>query len=242
MRHQDILWAQETLSLFLFHRTVCYTGDQAIDVPFWQTTKYGIKIDPLTCESPDLPFASGIHTDMRKGHDGLATLIQEHLKKDPFSGHPFVFRGKNTSLLKIPFGMARGFACSPSESTVETSGGRVGGARWLGAAVAGATRDAARSDRLAYAGALLATASGQVKFAAKTQQIEGSCCSDTADVVEDRDGEIEHLHSIIKQLQRAQVGYRSVNRLGKLEAPIGREFWKPFYRVAGLQRSSPRQV
>ena len=30
------------------------------------------------------------HTDMRKGLDGLATLIQEHLKKDPFSGHLFV--------------------------------------------------------------------------------------------------------------------------------------------------------
>jgi transposase len=25
------------------------------------------------------------HTDMRKGLDGLATLIQEHLKKDAFS-------------------------------------------------------------------------------------------------------------------------------------------------------------
>ena len=24
------------------------------------------------------------HTDMRKGLDGLGTLIQEHLKKDPF--------------------------------------------------------------------------------------------------------------------------------------------------------------
>ena len=38
------------------------------------------------------------HTDMRKGLDGLATMIQEHLKKDPFSGHLFVFRGKNASL------------------------------------------------------------------------------------------------------------------------------------------------
>ena len=54
------------------------------------------------------------HTDMRKGLDGLATLIQEHLKKDPFSGHLFIFRGKNTSLLKILFGMGRGCACSPS--------------------------------------------------------------------------------------------------------------------------------
>lgn len=43
------------------------------------------------------------YTDMRKGLDGLATLIQEHLKKDPFSGHLFVFRGKNASLLKILF-------------------------------------------------------------------------------------------------------------------------------------------
>jgi len=43
------------------------------------------------------------HTDMRKGLDGLATLIQEHLKRDPFSGHLFVFRGKNASLLKILF-------------------------------------------------------------------------------------------------------------------------------------------
>jgi transposase len=40
---------------------------------------------------------------MRKGLDGLATLIQEHLKKDPFSGHLFVFRGKKVSLLKILF-------------------------------------------------------------------------------------------------------------------------------------------
>ncbi|MFD9897348.1 IS66 family insertion sequence element accessory protein TnpB [Mesorhizobium sp. NPDC059025] len=31
----------------------------------------------------------------------MATLIQEHLKKDPFCGHLFVFRGKNASLLKV---------------------------------------------------------------------------------------------------------------------------------------------
>ena len=43
------------------------------------------------------------HTDMRKVLDGLATLIQGHLKKDSFSGHLFVFRGKNASLLKILF-------------------------------------------------------------------------------------------------------------------------------------------
>ena len=41
--------------------------------------------------------------DFRKGMDGLATLIQETLKKDPFSGHLFAFRGKKASSLKILF-------------------------------------------------------------------------------------------------------------------------------------------
>jgi len=41
------------------------------------------------------------YTDMRKGLDGLATLIQEHLKKDPFSGHLFVVRGKKAQLVSL---------------------------------------------------------------------------------------------------------------------------------------------
>src|SRR5215510_5791664 len=43
------------------------------------------------------------YTDMRKGMDGLATLVQETLKKDPFSGHLFAFRGRRASILKILF-------------------------------------------------------------------------------------------------------------------------------------------
>jgi transposase len=43
------------------------------------------------------------HTDMRKGMDGLAVLVQEHLKKDPFSGHLFAFRGRKADILKILF-------------------------------------------------------------------------------------------------------------------------------------------
>jgi transposase len=43
------------------------------------------------------------YTDMRKGMDGLALLVQETLKKDPFSGHLFAFRGKKASMLKILF-------------------------------------------------------------------------------------------------------------------------------------------
>lgn len=42
-------------------------------------------------------------TDLRKGMDGLAALIQEHLNKDPFSGHLFAFRGRRASMLKILF-------------------------------------------------------------------------------------------------------------------------------------------
>ena len=33
-------------------------------------------------------------TDMRKGFDGLAMAVQATLKRDPFSGHVFVFRGR----------------------------------------------------------------------------------------------------------------------------------------------------
>ena len=47
-------------------------------------------------------LAVGI-TDMRKGMDGLAALIQETLHKDPFSGHLFCFRGRKASMLKILF-------------------------------------------------------------------------------------------------------------------------------------------
>ena len=41
------------------------------------------------------------HTDMRKGFDGLALLVQEMLRRDPHNGHLFVFRGRRGSLLKV---------------------------------------------------------------------------------------------------------------------------------------------
>ena len=40
------------------------------------------------------------HTDMRKGFDGLALIVQETLKRDPHSGHLFVFRGRRGDLIK----------------------------------------------------------------------------------------------------------------------------------------------
>lgn len=42
-------------------------------------------------------------TDMRKGLDGLATMAQEVLRKDPFSGHVFAFRGARANLIKLLF-------------------------------------------------------------------------------------------------------------------------------------------
>lgn len=41
------------------------------------------------------------HTDMRKGFDGLAMLVQETLKRDPHGGQLFVFRGKRGDLIKL---------------------------------------------------------------------------------------------------------------------------------------------
>ena len=54
-----------------------------------------------------IPVPSGVrvwlatgHTDMRKGFDGLALIVQETLKRDPHCGHLFVFRGRRGDLIK----------------------------------------------------------------------------------------------------------------------------------------------
>lgn len=41
------------------------------------------------------------HTDMRKGFDGLAAVVQSALAANPFEGHVFVFRGRRGDLLKV---------------------------------------------------------------------------------------------------------------------------------------------
>jgi transposase len=55
-----------------------------------------------------MPLASGVqvwlaagHTDMRRGFDGLALLVQETLQRDPHGGHLFVFRGRRGGLIKV---------------------------------------------------------------------------------------------------------------------------------------------
>ena len=45
-------------------------------------------------------LAAGV-TDMRKGYDGLASVVQTQLTEDAFSGHVFVFRGKRGDRIKV---------------------------------------------------------------------------------------------------------------------------------------------
>lgn len=40
-------------------------------------------------------------TDMRKGFDGLAALVENVIQQDPFSGHLFVFRNQRRDRLKV---------------------------------------------------------------------------------------------------------------------------------------------
>jgi transposase len=90
------------------------------------------------------------YTDMRKGLDGLAMLVQEVLKKDAFSGHLFAFRGRKASMLKILFWVRQrtlsfyeenrpGWVCLAND----------GGPRRLDYADTGTARDVDRRHRLA---------------------------------------------------------------------------------------------
>jgi len=45
-------------------------------------------------------LAAGV-TDMRKGMDGLAALVQTALAENPFSGQLFAFRGRRGDLVKL---------------------------------------------------------------------------------------------------------------------------------------------
>jgi transposase len=55
-----------------------------------------------------ISIASGVRVliatrpvDFRKGMDGLAGVVKEHLRADPFSGAIFVFRSKRADRVKV---------------------------------------------------------------------------------------------------------------------------------------------
>ena len=85
-----------------------------------------------------IPVPSGVrvwlaagHTDMRKGFDGLAILVQETLKRDPHDGQLFVFRGKRGDLIKLLWHDGQGMCL-------------FGPSGWSGAASSGHRRMASR--------------------------------------------------------------------------------------------------
>ncbi len=99
-------------------------------------------------------IAAGI-TDMRKGMDGLAMLVEAVLREDPFSGHLFAFRCRKANLIKIVFWDGNGL-CLFTKRLDQ------GGFIWpqvddRGSAKFGSIVDADRGDRLAHAGAGVAT-------------------------------------------------------------------------------------
>jgi hypothetical protein len=66
-----------------------------------------------------IPIASGVkvwiatgHTDMRRGMNSLALLVQEAFKRDPHGGDPYVFRGRSGSLIKILWHDGLGMSCT----------------------------------------------------------------------------------------------------------------------------------
>ena len=120
-----------------------------------------------------IPVPSGVqvwlatgHTDMRKGFDGLAVLVQETLKRNPHNGHLFVFRGRRGGLIKVlvarrpgPVPVREAAGTRPLRVAICRSPrrrGREGGDH------AGAAGISARRDRLASAATDVASTSGRV--------------------------------------------------------------------------------
>ena len=48
-------------------------------------------------------------TDLRRNIDALGVLVQEALRRDPFSGHMLAFRGQRADLIKILWWDGTGF-------------------------------------------------------------------------------------------------------------------------------------
>jgi transposase len=93
-----------------------------------------------------IPFPSGTrvwlatgHTDMRRGMNSLALQVQEVLKRDPYDGQVFVFRGKRGDLIKILWSDGQGVCLfskrlergrfiwpAPADGAVTISAGQLG--------------------------------------------------------------------------------------------------------------------
>ena len=59
-------------------------------------------------------LAAGV-TDLRKGFAALAAQAEQTTKQNPFSGHLFVFRGRQGDLITIIWWVSHGRAIGPSD-------------------------------------------------------------------------------------------------------------------------------
>ena len=101
-------------------------------------------------------------TDMRKGFDGLAALVQTQLAEDPFSGQLFVFRGKAGDRVKILWWSGDGL-CLFAKRLERGRFVWAAGDAWSGEFKRGAAVDVVGRDRLATRRAHLRTAARGVK-------------------------------------------------------------------------------
>ena len=108
---------------------------------------------------------------MSKGFDGLALIVQETLKRDPHSGHLFVFRGRRGDLIKCLWHDGQGlclFAKRLERGRFLWPSSADGTVTILG----GTTRLSDRGDRLAHAAKNLASDGGRMRiFAYKSARL-----------------------------------------------------------------------
>ena len=102
-------------------------------------------------------------TDMRRGFDGLAALVQSQLEQDPFSGQLFVFRGRKGDRLKLLWWDGVGL-CLLAKGLENGRFNRAPGQRGVGGPYRAPARDAARRHRLAAPCAHLAAGGGRIGF------------------------------------------------------------------------------
>jgi transposase len=96
---------------------VAVATESCVALPIESNKRPGSSIDAAVCgtagrcvgrERSMIPMPAGMRiwvacgtTDMRRGFDGLAMMVQNVLKKSPYCGHMFVFRGKRADRIKI---------------------------------------------------------------------------------------------------------------------------------------------
>lgn len=113
------------------------------------------------------------HTDMRKGFDGLAALVQTALSENPFSGHVFVFRGRRGDIIKVLWFDGQGLLLLSKRLE---RGRFVWPQASSGGVDARAVVDAARRHRLAYAGTHAPPGSGGLTAGPQSERLREEDC------------------------------------------------------------------